>query len=126
MPASLPSSVTSAPPEFPGFIAASVWIKNRNSHGRSCKCRNNPAGDSLTDTKWITDCQHKVSDFKFIGIAKLKDRQLFSAGINAQNSQVGTLIGKYQGCFELASIRERDLYLIASFYDVMIGNDNPF
>ncbi len=28
-PASLPSSVISAPPELPGLIAASVWMKER-------------------------------------------------------------------------------------------------
>jgi hypothetical protein len=29
MPISRPSVVTSAPPELPGLIAASVWMKNR-------------------------------------------------------------------------------------------------
>ncbi len=29
MPASLPSVVISAPPELPGLIAASVWMKKR-------------------------------------------------------------------------------------------------
>ena len=62
----------SAPPELPGLIAASVWMKKPKSDTPICDARqrrDDAAGGRLADAERIADRQHQVADFQRIGIA---------------------------------------------------------
>ena len=78
MPTSRPAVSTSAPPELPGLIAASVWMKNwivGDADLRARHRRHDAVCHGLPDAERIADRKHDVADLHFVGIRKLKRRE---------------------------------------------------
>ena len=79
MPISAPSESTSAPPELPKLIGASVWMKSSNVVMPSC-----PAGGGADDAvrhrlrepERIADGEDDVADLKLIGAPEGDHRQI--------------------------------------------------
>ena len=65
MPTSWPVMLISAPPELPGLIAASVWMKKPKSETPTCDARqrrDDAAGRRLADAERIADGKHQIAD----------------------------------------------------------------
>ena len=70
--------VTSAPPELPGLIAASVWMKKpiiADADLGARQRRDDAAGDGLADAEGIADRQHQIAHLERVGIAERQSRQ---------------------------------------------------
>ena len=65
MPMSSPRALISAPPEFPGLIAASVWMKfskGIEADAVAAGGADDAHGNRLADVQRIADCEHHVAD----------------------------------------------------------------
>src|SRR5580692_53709 len=103
MPIMRPSRLTSAPPELPGLIAASVWMKKL---------------ESLTPpAERVADRQHHVTDLDRIGIAQLDERELLALGVDAQQGEVVALVLGHQLGVELAPVVQHDADLVGALHD---------
>ncbi len=95
MPISRPSRLTSAPPELPGLMAASVWMKKLeivDAAGRARQRRDDAAGHGLAQAERIADRQHDVADLDRIGIAQLEERELLAGAVDAQQGEVVAVV----------------------------------
>ena len=106
MPTSLPSRSTSAPPELPGLIAASVWMKERNiaADAGARQRRDDAAGDGLADAERIADRQHEIADLELVAVAELEDRQPLAMGVDLQHREIGVLVREKDLRLELAAV----------------------
>ena len=71
MPTSSPRKFTNAPPELPGLMAASVWMKSSYSgftNTRATERADNAGRHRLAKAKRIADGDHEVADVKPITI----------------------------------------------------------
>jgi hypothetical protein len=101
MPASLPSVVTRAPPELPGLMAASVWMKNCLGARQR---RDDTHGHRLAHAEGITDCQHQIAHLHRIGVGKGNHRQVLAMGVDLEHGQIGARIGQKHLGLELALV----------------------
>ena len=125
MPTSVPSRSTSAPPELPGLIAASVWMKERKSLMPigARQAGDDAAGDGLADAERIADRQHEIADLELIAVADLQHRQALAMGVELEHGEIGALVGEQEVRLEFASIGEHHGDLLRIADDVVVGDD---
>ncbi len=77
MPTSLPSMSTSAPPELPGLMAASVWM---NTCVSDCAISVRVSAEMMPlvtvwpDAERVADREHEVAHLELVGVGELADR----------------------------------------------------
>ncbi len=79
MPSRLPSTSTSAPPELPGLMAASVWMKFSKvfeSQVVAFQRADDAHGHGLADAKRIADGEHDIADVRLVGLPESDGGQI--------------------------------------------------
>src|SRR5690606_12217983 len=79
IPTSWPFAVTSAPPELPGLIEASVWMKSSiaiDVQPAAAQRADDAGGDGLAEPERITDGDHAVADAQTRRIAQPQGGQV--------------------------------------------------
>ena len=84
-----------------------------NDAGRHC----------LADAERVADGDGDVADFGTITVAHADHRQPGAAGIDLEQRQIETGIGKYHLGRKLAAIRQRDKNLIGTADNMIVGDD---
>ena len=129
MPTTRPAMSTSAPPELPGLMAASVWMNTcaaeRGDLGARQR-RDDAAGHGLPDAERIADRQHQVADLQRVGVLELEIGEAPVAAFHPQHGDVGVLVLQDDLGVELAPVGERDADLgrAAHLDDVVVGDDD--
>ena len=83
--------------------------------------RDDAARDSLADAEWVADRQNQIADFRAIGISDGEYREILLA-LDAQDREIDALVLQHQFARELASIGERDLDVVGTLDDVVVGD----
>ena len=115
----------SAPPELPGLIAASVWMKKPKSDDaglRARQRRDDAMGHGLADAEGIADGEHDVADLERVGIAEIDDGKC-AAALEPQDGEIGALVAQHDVGVKFPLVGERDLHIGHAFDDVTIGDD---
>ena len=121
MPTSRPSASTSAPPELPGLMAASVWMKFSKVLMPSWL---RPNADTMPEvTVWptlngIADGQHHVAHLQIGGVAQCDDGQLGQCDL--QHRDVGFGVGPDEGGAGLTTVAELDLDVGRTLDDMVV------
>jgi hypothetical protein len=66
---------------------------------------------------------HHVADLQGIRVGKLENGKLLAPVLDAQHRKVGARILQYQRGLELAFVGERNLHLVRTLDDMIIGHD---
>ena len=122
MPTSLPFESTSAPPELPGLIAASVWMKFSYvlmPRFAAAQRRDDAHRHGLADAERVADGEHHVTHLQRVRAAEGDRRQV--ARLDFQHSKVAFGVSADQLGFELAAIRERHRDLVGGLNDMVVG-----
>ena len=130
MPTTLPAMSTSAPPELPGLMAASVWMKTCASECAylgAGQRRDDAAGHGLADAERIADRQHLVAHLDRVGVLELQIGETAIAALDPQHRDVGLVVLLHDLGIELAPVGERDANLgrPADLDDMSVGDDDP-
>ncbi len=129
MPTSRPSRLTSAPPELPGLMAASVWMKKLeivDAAGRARQRRDDAAGHGLVQTPNGLPIASTTSPTSIESrIAHLEEGELFAGVLDAQQGKVVAFVGGDELGVELAPVEQHDADLLRALHDVGIGDDQP-
>ncbi len=125
MPTSLPSRSTSAPPELPGLIAASVWMKERKSPAPigARQRRDDAARHRLADAEGIADRQHEVADLERVAVAERQRRQALAVRIDLEHGEIAVLVRQQHLRLELAPVAQHDADFLGVLDDVVVGDD---
>ena len=99
MPMTSPAISTSGPPELPGLMAASVWMKRWNWLARrpgrlvdgAVLGGDDAGGDGLGEAEGAADGEHPVADLGAVGVAELDGGQGL-LGVDLDDGDVGVLI----------------------------------
>ena len=124
MPTRWPVESTSAPPELPWLMAASVWMKFSNMLMPRFE---RPSADTIPIvTVWPTSNGLPIAStmsptLQRVVVAERDDRQ--PIGLDLQNREVALGICAHQPRVELASVGERDRDLVGCLHDVVVGQD---
>ena len=123
MPTRWPVASTSAPPELPGLIAASVWMKFSNvlMQLAASQRTDDAGGDGLPDAEGIADGEHHIADAQALRRSKGDCGELL--GIHAQHRQVALGIVANLLCQQLSAIHQKYLDLVGRFDDMAVGED---
>ena len=109
MPTTRPAMSTSAPPELPGLMAASVWM-NTCASERVTRVRAERGDDAarhgLADAEGIADGEHHVAHLDGVGIGELQVRKAAVAALDAQHRDVGLVVLRQDLGVELAPVGE--------------------
>ena len=126
MPTSRPSASTSAPPELPGLMAASVWMKSWYWLNPVRPLRPSALTMPIV-TVWpqaerIADGENDVADFQLVAVGERDGGQIF--GVNFQNRHVRRRIGAddFGGVFRFV-FPDGDLDFVRAVHDV-VGRQN--
>ena len=101
MPTTWPAMSTSGPPELPGLMAASVWMKLLelvlgNAVGAgfvdgAVLGGDDAGGDGLREAEGAADGEHPVADLCAVGVAELDGGQRL-LGVDLDDGDVGVLV----------------------------------
>jgi hypothetical protein len=127
MPVSRPCMSTSAPPELPGLIAASVWMKDCASPTPTCvraSAEMMPCVTVWPTPNGIADRQHEIADLQRVGIADL-DRGEILGALQLEHGKVRARVAQQDRRLEFTLVGERDLNLGHALDDVVVGDHQP-
>ena len=115
---------TSAPPELPGLIAASVWMKSSKRlmpRWLRPERADDAARDGVAETERIADREHDVADLQRVdGRRSVIARQVVA--IDLEHGEVGFGIGAaHLGERPLAAVGQHDLDVVGAVDHVMVG-----
>ncbi len=118
-----------APPEFPGLIAASVWMKfskvlmPSDAELAAAERRDDAHRHGLSHAERVADGKHDIADAQGIGVAESdrRDRPAF----DLQHRDVRFGIGTDGFGFQLLAVDERYLDLVGRLDHVVIGENVP-
>ena len=128
MPSRLPLVSISAPPELPGLIAASVWMKFSKvlmPRWLRPERRDDAHGHRLADAERIADRQHHVADPRLFERAPSVIAGRFGS-VDLDHREIGLGIGADHLGGRLAAVGQRDLDFIGRFDHVVVGQDVAF
>ena len=128
MPMTLPSASRSGPPELPGLMAASVWMRLL-SGSIGAVGRDRPAGrghDAAGDRVGVgaeraADRDDQLADLEGVGLAEGRGRQV--RPVDLDDGEVGQGVDAVDGAGEDAAVLELDIELVAALDDVLVGQD---
>ena len=113
IPTTRPRPSASAPPEFPGLSAASVWITLSTTRTfapgagrqRAAEGRDDAGRDRAGEAVRVADRDDELADAQPLCIAELRRHEV--ARVDAQHGEVGERIGADDLELELAAVDER-------------------
>ena len=124
-PTTWPPMSTSGPPEFPGFTAASVWMKSNPGAGR-LERRALPAHDperhGLLEPERVPERQHELPDREPLRVAEGQHRQRLG-GVDLDQGQVDAPVPADDGAGEPPARGEPHLDARRALDDVGVGHD---
>ena len=133
MPMSRPSPSSSAPPELPGLMAASVWMRCRSREppvvmSATSMDRSRPdtmpelhgAGEAALG---VADGDGQLPDLEGGRVAQLDGRQV--RGVDLDQREVGVGVDALDGALELPAVREDHVDRVGILDDVAVGEDEP-
>ena len=124
MPSRLPLTSTSAPPELPGLIAASVWMKFSKVLMPSWL---RPSALTMPQvTVWPTPnglpiASTDVAHLQRVGVAEGDHRQLVE--LDLEHREVGVGVGADHLACARAAVVERDLDVVGALDHVVVGEE---
>ena len=127
IPTTRPRASASAPPELPGFSAASVWMTSSTTRivaparvgQRPAERRDDAGGDGAAEPVRVPDRDHELPDPQAACVAELGRGQL--AVVRAQHREVGQRIAAADLRAEHATVVERRAHAVAAGDDVRGG-----
>ena len=93
MPTSSPRALISAPPELPGLMAASVWMKSsyeRAPFEAAAGRADDAERDGLIESERIADREHPLGDLELRRISPRQHRQVLR--VDLQHRDVGRFV----------------------------------
>ena len=129
MPTRRPWLSMRAPPELPGEIAASVWM--RSTCGRppvveagicQAHARDDALGHGVLESQRAADRQRRLAALRQI-LAERDSRQ--SLAVDPHDGEIGDVIRPRHLPGDLAAVGKRDLDLGSRADDVRVGDDHP-
>ena len=115
----------SAPPELPGLIAASVWMKSSyvgEAQVRAAGRADDPGRDGLTELKGAADREHPFADLQR---ARIAPRHVGSPLASTfRQRDIGGGIGADHLCRQLALVRKRHGDLAHVLADDVVVRDD--
>ena len=126
MPTSLPSMVTKAPPELPGLMAASVWMKKLKSVMPTlvrARAETMPLVTVWPTPKGLPMASTRSPTSRSSESLKFQGRQRLAFAVDAQHGQVGALVREHDLGLELAPVGQHHGDLVGALDDVMVGHD---
>ena len=114
MPTTWPAALTSGPPELPGLMAASVWMRPSSVTPSAVEVavlgRHDPAGDGrlAAEVEGVADGDHLVADLEVVGRAELGGHEVVDVlhldqgevvvgGAADQRGRVLAAVGEHDG-----------------------------
>src|SRR6184192_721241 len=127
MPITLPSRFRSGPPEFPGLIDASVWMKFSYvaADAVARRRRDDPDGHRAIEAEGVADRDRPLADAELVGVAELRDRQQ-RRRIHLEHGEVGLRIATHELRGELPPVREAHGDVLSVLDDVVVRQDVSF
>ncbi len=108
-----------------GGIRLNEEVEVRDADLGARQRRDDAAGHGLPDAERVADRQHQVAYFQIVGIAEIQEREGLAAVVDAQDGEVGLLVGSHDRGLELPPIGENDGDLVGPLDHVMVGDDGP-
>jgi hypothetical protein len=124
-PTTSPAMLTSGPPEFPGLMAASVWMKSNPGRGdaeRRALAADDPEAHRLLETEGVTQREHELADADAVGVREAQRRQVLDA-IDLDQREIHAIVTSNHLAAEPAPVREPHLDPVGCFHDVGVGDD---
>ena len=127
MPTTFPAASSSGPPEFPGLIAASVWMRFVSDwlpsvEDRAALGRHDAARDRVRICpERAADRDDELADLERIGLADRGGRQ--PRGVDLDDRQVGEAVDAVDRARQHPAVLELDVELGPTLDDVMVGED---
>ena len=127
MPTRSPFMSTSAPPELPGLMAASVWMKKPRSVMPTWVRATaetmplvtvwpTPKGLPMASTRSPTSMPSESASKASVG-------KLLALGIDAQHGQIGALVMGHDSGLELAPVAKHDGDILGAVHHMLVGDD---
>ena len=126
-----PRTFTSGPPELPGLIAASVWMKSwmlpwprpGSPFRRAALGAHDAGGDGERQAfaQRIADRQHPLADPGVVAVAERDGRQVL--GVDLEHGHVGVGIGADDLRLELPPVEQAHGDLLGALDHVVVGQD---
>ena len=120
----VPVTSTSAPPELPGLIGASVWMKLSiilDAHAATVRRADNPVGHGLAYPEGMADGQHQIAHLHVPAFSQRDGGQV--VGVNLDDRDVTLGIKSNNLGVELAPVLQRHLDLRWPTYKMAVGQD---
>ena len=120
-PITSPAMLTSGPPELPGLIAASVWMKSKPGAATSQRGAfpaHDAEGDRLLEPEGMAQRQHQLADAEAVRIPEVGDRQ--ARRLDLDQGQVHPVVLADEASFEAAAVGELHLDALGIAHDVGI------
>ena len=124
IPMTSPFRFTSGPPELPGLMEASVWMKFSYVAMPTSErpvALMTPDGDGLVQPEGVADGDGPLPDTERVRVPERRHRQRMLVGLEAHHRQVRLGVGAEDLAAVLALVREPDDDLIRSLDDVKVG-----
>ena len=124
MPTSWPCRLTSGPPELPGLMEASVWMKFWKPTHRNAAAahrRDDARGHRLAQAVGIAHRHHEVADLQLVAVRHRDGGQV--AGRDADDRHVGVRIRAQELGFHGAAVTEGHRHAVGILDDVVVGQD---
>ncbi len=122
MPIRFPEASISAPPELPGLIAASVWMKSSNRlmpRWLRPSALTMPDGHRVAEAERIADREHRVADLHVLDRAQRDRRE--AGGVCLQDGEIGLGVGAADLRLQAATVLQHELDVVGAFDDVLVG-----
>ena len=127
MPTTLPSASSSGPPELPGLIAASVWMRLLRFSLPSAVIER-PLADTMplvTELEYVperaADGDDELADLERARVAERRRRQ--AVALDLDDREVGQGVDAVDRAIEDAAVVELDREAVAALDDVAVGED---
>ena len=128
IPMTSPFMLTRGPPELPGLIAASVWMKSwLTTSGSSSICRPRalmiPWLTECRQAKWASQRHHPGSDRGLVAVAQPGRRQIVAAELEDGDVGLGIRPDLHRQDRPAVAQKDADLGRLRAVDNVMIGQD---
>ncbi len=124
MPTSSPREFTSAPPELPTLIAASVWMKSSNIRDAELAAAgraHDAHRDRLAEAERVADREHDLADLEAVGAAERDRRQV--GQVDLQQRELALRVRADDPRRRDAAVRELDADLVGVADHVPVRHD---
>ena len=127
MPTTFPAASSSGPPELPGLMAASVWMRFVSDWLPSVRIgaalgRDDAAGHGIRiRAERAADGDDQLADLERIGLADRRGRE--AGRVDLDDREVGQRVDAVDRARQHAAVLQLDVELLATLDDVVVGED---